>query len=334
MASHPSRPSLGESFAKARRIGAVETMQVVSRRLKQAARPGIDKIATSVARGSARLHRPGSYAQALYFAVLDGHTLNLQAIVPPIEGSVAELVVLLRHNQFRVPTAIRTLPDGQTVAEATVLLGECGELMPLTPGVWRLAIEITSAAGVKRLPLRRSVKAGAMKHKGLDYPCPKWGTFFKAGLTPSGLCQITVRPPRPRAEVVHVDLKPSRLDLDIRLTGIAYAGPVEVEFGLRHSDRRHRMAADCAGNRLSVSAPIAGMAPTTGTEEIWNVWVHIPGQSRLRVGRYLHDIRHPARIFRAPERLISPKRSLSVQIRPYYTAAGSLALALSTPEAL
>lgn len=346
--SAPATDSLRARIRTTLSHGPAETLHVARRKAAAVVTPPARRVWSAAARRLARLSRPDRFATAEFFAILDGHTLNVHALLPPArrgggEAPIrAELVFRQAAARHTAPAVLHThsagahpvQPPGWS-AEATVLLGPRPGGLPLARGTWRVELLVTGPdGGTCRLPLRRPADADERPGPTLSAPpCPDTGALFRATTTAFGACRVAVRPARPRAEVVAVRLEPTRVQILGRFVALATGpgdagvGGAVVEFGRRGSEVTHEVAPRVDGDRFLVDAPLSAMVPESGVEQVWDVRVCVPGYGRLRVGRYLHDLRNLRGVVRVPERRVVTAEHTVLRVRPYYTPAGSLALA-------
>lgn len=74
--------------------------------------------------------------------------------------------------------------------------------------------------------------------------------------------------------------------------------------------------------------PLAELTPDQpGEEVIWEAWVRTSATRMVRLGRFLHDLRDPRTVLRVSRVILPLDDERFVAYRPYYTAAGNLAVA-------
>ena len=116
----------------------------------------------------------------------------------------------------------------------------------------------------------------------------------------------------------------------IRLTGRIHGCPAEGAWQLavtRRADagRRLRYAADVEGDRFVGELPIADLASSDRAPvEEWDVHL-TDGETELRAGKHLDDIRGKKRIYVYPEQRVG-----DLGVRPYYTVKDNLSLECRT----
>ncbi|MGW0707326.1 hypothetical protein ACWD4G_15425 [Streptomyces sp. NPDC002643] len=92
-----------------------------------------------------------------------------------------------------------------------------------------------------------------------------------------------------------------------------------------HADRRLRYAAELKGDRFEAEFPIADLAaPDYAPVEEWDIHLG-DGDTELRAGRHLDDIRGKKKVFVFPE-----QRTGNLGVRPYYTIKDNLSLECRT----
>jgi hypothetical protein len=332
-----STDSLSTRVGRTLRGGPKQTLLVARREVGRAVKPRARRAWTGVALRMARLTSSRSIAETTFLGVLDGHTLNLQATLPDLEGAVpvaAELLFSHESSTQRTPVTLREA-DGRWLVEATVLLGDRAGATRLNRGVWQLGLLVTLDSGeTRRLTVRRMTAATAARRAPTVAvpPCPDTGTRYRPSTTAAGAWQITVRPGRPRAEVARLVVDLGGTEIIGRFVGVAERSGAYAEFTRRGDELTHEVPVAVTGDIFRIHAPLARMSPAGGTKEIWDVRVRIPGGPGLRVGRWLHDLTNLARVLRPYERRILMPDGVAFHLRPYYTPAGSLALACTSAE--
>jgi hypothetical protein len=313
------------------RRGPAETISVARRKVDTAIKTRAKRTWTKIALGMVRLGSSGSMASAEYFAVLDGHTLNLQLALPTLEDAEptsAEAVFSKDRIEHRVPVTLRKMYDGIWYADTTTVLGPAKGRIPLEPGHWTVGLRVVLTNGETRnLAVRRLApgKARGATPTVVTPPCPDTGMRFHPRTTSFGNCQIDVRGPQIRAEVVRLTLDLGRAEIIGRFVNVVDSSGVVAEFGLRDSDKVLESAVTVNGDIFRIHVPLPAMAPAPGEKEIWDIRVRVAGR-RLRVGRYLHDLKNIRTVLRSYERRMLMPGGVVFHLRPYYTPAGSLAL--------
>jgi hypothetical protein len=315
-------------FARRVREEAEAEATRFKRRVGQESR---DAVRTAVGRsGAARLVARGPLAEASYFAILDGCTLNLHARLPKdVGGDSAEIAFTLRNRELRAPAIVTRDVLGQASVSAAVLLGAELGGVHVGEGSWRVAVVLRSD-GAERLVRLRGRLRTADSGDGptiTDPSCARTGTRFTPKVSSSGLCLISVTPPAPSAEVTRLKVKASGIEIEGRLVGLGPVPGVIVRFKTG-GGAAHQTIAATDGTVFRARIPLAEMAPDGASKErVWDVFADVEGHGPLRVGRHLHDLRDPRRTLRLPQRAVAPPIGGLVRVRPYYTGAGDLSVA-------
>lgn len=308
------------------RLGPVETLAVARRQIDALVSRRIDRARATVVPRLARLGTGRGDALATYFAVPDGHTLNLQAALPPLgelAGVTAEVVFRRGRREHRAPATLRA-----GLVEAAVVLGALPGRLPLDVGGWRVRVVLTRPSGRRhRLAVHRLTPPP--QHRGptiADPRCPDTGARFRAAVSALGACRIVVRPARAGAEVARLAVEPGRAEIVGRLIATGPAGGAVAEFR-RHGDGAVRTAPVVVRDGLfHVETPLTGMVPAPGAEDVWEVRVRLPGGGRVPVGRFLHDLASVRRTLRGYERQMLVPGVPLFHLRPQYSHAGRLTL--------
>jgi hypothetical protein len=275
-------------------------------------------------------------ARATYMAVSDGRALNLCVPLPEQAGeyhvefiprrAVRRVLAGPKETTRRAAARLGHDARGRPCAEATVVLGASG--LGLSAGRWRLWLAVGGpAAAPRRIPIRAPLPAGRSGPTVAVPPCPDTGTRYIPSVSPLGYCGLTVRTGRPVAEVSRLTLNHAGAEIAGRLVGAGSAEHARFEFVARIGGAVWPAPVEIVDGAFQVAVPLAKLAGPAGTERIWDVWVRVPGARRLRVGRFLHDVRSPSRVFRVPVRVVAPEPGVLISLRPHYTAAGGLRLA-------
>ncbi|MFE5938929.1 hypothetical protein ACFQ69_26655 [Streptomyces sp. NPDC056470] len=267
-------------------------------------------------RGAARLR---------YAAVLDGQTLNLHAELPRAVRGAEHAEIVVSGRRRRHVTEARVYEDGQgrTLVDAAVLLGAGVGGAGLTPGRWRLRLRVESGRRSRRIPLL--LLEAPHSYEGTTRPMeasPLTGDRYRIGWTATGSARIRCTPARPSVEVVDVHIEHARIDVDIRLLGMADARGWS-EFVA--SGRRVRSdLADVEPGVWRVEVPLTDMVPRSDRREHWDVVLCGGSRRPLRFARRLHDLSDPQRVFTMRKIVVAPRRDQLMMIEPRYTPAGNL----------
>jgi hypothetical protein len=312
------------------RMGPVETLNVARRQVDALVSRRIERTKRSIGPRLARVGTASDDAVATFFGVLDGHTLNLQATVPPLDGigdATAELLLRKGRTEHRAPALLRAGRDGKRYVESTAVFGPLPGRIPLNRGVWQLGILLTMPSGdVRRLGIQRLEPEQPGTGPTITDPaCPDTGIRFRAVTSPFGACRIVVKPAQPAAEVNRLTVDSRHAVIMGRLVAAGDASGAVAEFR-RHGDGEVRVApVTISGDVFRVAAPLDEMAPAPGPEEeVWEIRLHLAGDRRVPVGRVLHDLRSVRKTLRAYERQILVPGLPMFHLRPQYSNAGRL----------
>jgi len=290
-------------------------MSAAVRRTAGAARRRV----VGIVRRVAGVGRPD--ARCTFFAVLDGAALNLHAELPPgTPAGNAEITFVKGDRELRAPA--RSVPGG---VEATLPLGGAPGEIPLTNGTWLVGVAVAG----RRLALGMPEAPDGSGPTVASPPHPRSGRHYAAGPGPHDRCQLAVSGPKARAEVTRLVLGPTAAEIHGRLVGREAPDGGAAVFVARDGGDTVEAPFAVDGGRFRVRAPVADLATgPDGIERIWDVWLRPTGGSRLRLGRFLHDVRDPRTVFRVDRVTVALDGGRFAGVRPYYTPAGNLAVAL------
>ncbi|MFF4456221.1 hypothetical protein [Streptomyces goshikiensis] len=350
-----------------RRSPAMKVGASVRRRAAAGLASGRSTLVDSVLMPAAQ----GSAARVQYAAVLDGHTLNLRALLPagvPVatpgttgsdadgrdaDGRDAEatdaeatprahVLFISGGTRIRAAARLHRERDGQTSVQATVLLGEDIGGVPVTLGRWTLGLELDSGAPA---PLRlQLIGDGAPAYGGPTRPldtCVRTGRRHRLGLTPAGRLRLTIAPAVARAEVLRVNRAFTGTSVLFAVYGpdAARAGAtppiVELVEQQRRTVLRHTaepLPADATAWRVTL--PL-GRLLDTSVRQTWSLRL-VPGPrggKPLELGRHGHDLRSPRKVLTPPKFTVRAEDGTFVEVKPQYTRRGTLQL-VCTPRKL
>ncbi|MCP9948935.1 hypothetical protein [Actinomadura madurae] len=261
-------------------------------------------------------------ATASYFAVLGGRALNLS--VPLRDGTVGCAVVFSHRRRVRRAEASLVADDRGARAEAAVLLGTGGLILP--SGRWQVGLAVRGTDGTERVIRVRAPAALADTGPALrESPCPDTGIAYTTSRSWRGHCVLSVRSGPPVAEVTRLSLSLTGADITGRLVGPPGEASGYLVFRPRDAGAVVTAEAVIRGDVFRATVPMQELADAA--ERVWDVWMCVRGVGELRVGRFLHDVRDPSRTFRVPARVACPAPGSLVALRPSYTATGGLSLA-------
>ncbi|KAB1929868.1 hypothetical protein F8271_28395 [Micromonospora sp. ALFpr18c] len=274
----------------------------------------------------------GPVIEARFVGVLDGHTLNLDLAVPAaLAADVvgAELHLVRGATRLTAPADLRRAPAGLSVSAAVLLCGRPGGLDLAEGPPWRVECRLIRApgggdpvrvfGGVTERPAGPTVAAP---------PCPDSGHRYRPLTDQAGRLTLAVTAPGALAELTDVRLDWTGASLEVRTVGWRADGPVEVGLEPRGGGEFLRVRGEPVGpDLLRFALPLAPMTEAGyDRERIFDVRLH-SGSRRLRVGTVLHDLANPKKSLRPPAAMVWAAPGRSVRVRPYFTPAGSLALA-------
>ncbi|MFB6619510.1 hypothetical protein ACIGFK_26340 [Streptomyces sp. NPDC085524] len=269
-----------------------------------------------------------------YAQVLDGHTMNLHAELPdsaPL-GESAELE--LKHGRRSFRTTVRLYEDREDrlLMDAAVLLGAGPGGLPVTSGRWKTTLLIQDGRKTRKYKL--VLVEPPVPYEGPTKPMhasPVDGLRHRLGRTVAGSLTVVTSNPKPLAEVVRVDLSHSSMVVDFRLLGTRLEEPW-AEFTASRR-RLQRPLEPLPGGAWRVVVPLEEMPPARATDH-WDVSVASKGSRALRIGRQLHDVRNPMRVFSINKAVVAPRGLPPMIVHPRYTPAGNLRVTCSRmPEA-
>ncbi|MCP3757383.1 hypothetical protein [Streptomyces sp. TBY4] len=278
--------------------------------------------------------RIGRAAVLQYAQVLDGHTMNLHAELPdsaPL-GESAELELKHGRQVFRTPVRLYEDREDRLLMDAAVLLGAGPGGLSLTSGRWKTTLLMQDGRRTRKYKLL--LVEPPVPYAGPTKPMsasPVDGLRHRLGRTVAGSLTVVTSNPKPLAEVVRIDLSHSMLVLDFRTVGARLEEPW-AEFTASRR-RLQRPLEALPGGAWRVVVPLEEMPPARATDH-WDVAVASKGSRALRIGRRLHDVRNPMRVFTINKGVVAPRGLAPMIVHPRYTAAGNLRVTCSRmPEA-
>lgn len=291
-------------------------------------------------RGRLMLHvflplRVGRTARLRYAAILDGQTVNLHAELPRSVSLPDHAEILLRRGRARHRLVARVYQGdaGAVLMDAAVLLGAELGGAPMESGRWKVRLRLREGRRSRTLPLL--LVEPPVPYDGPTKPMnasPVTGARYRIGRSVTGNVRIVASSARPGAEVVKVHLAHSGIQVDFRLVGAQVTG-AWVEFAA--SGRRLRQEVrELTPDTWRVDVPLAEMTPHKARPEHWDITLCSEGGRRMRLGRRLHDVRNPLRVFAMRGGAITPRDRAPLMVQPRYTPAGNLRVTCTRmPEA-
>ncbi|MHC3469587.1 hypothetical protein ACYF6T_12810 [Streptomyces sp. 7R007] len=279
--------------------------------------------------------RRGRAAHLHYAAILDGQTVNLHAELPPSAGRPERAEIVLRRGRSRHRGEARVYagPDGETLVDAAILLGaELGGL-PVGPGRWRLRLRLTSGRRSRTLSLL--LPEPPKPYEGPTKPMtasPVTGERHRLGRSVRGSARVVTTPARSAVEVSKVHLNHAGVTVDFRVLGTRAEEP-RAEFVA--SGRRVEQPVTALGaGTYRVEVPLERMPPRGARPDHWDVVLVDRAGRSMRLGRRLHDVRNPLRVFAMRSLAVTPPGRAPMIVQPRYTPAGNLRITCTRmPEA-
>ncbi|SCD74505.1 hypothetical protein GA0115239_107117 [Streptomyces sp. BpilaLS-43] len=264
-------------------------------------------------------------ARLKYAAVLDGQTVNLHAELP---RSVrlpdhAELVLTRGRRHHESPARVYEGGDGTLLMDAAVLLGAEVGGAPVDPGRWQVRLRLRTGSRTRRIPLL--LVELPTPYEGPTKPMTASGVTgrrHRIGRSVTGNMRVVTAVAKPGAEVVKVHITHAGISVDFRLLGIRIDEP-EAEF-IASGRRLRQPVTVLADGTARVEVPLEGMAPRRSRPEHWDVAVTGASGRAFRLGRRLHDVRNPLRVFAMRATAIAPRGQRPLLVQPRYTPAGNL----------
>ncbi|MFI5934643.1 hypothetical protein [Actinoplanes sp. NPDC051494] len=315
----------------------METLTAARRKVRTAIQPRARRTWTKITVGMVRFGTDKNVAAAEYFAVLDGHSLNVQLILPDLEGAVpasAQLAFTHGRAEHRVPARLGQDYLGRWTAEALALFGERPGGLPLTPGTWDLALLVTTESGDQRRLTVRRTEPEQIRKASVTVAAPPdadTGMRFRPAVGAFGVCHIDVQAAQPRAEMVRFVVDLGKAEVIGRFVAVPATAGAVAEFHCRDAGTVHQSAVTVEGEIFRFGVPLAAMASDPGGKQVWDIRIRVGG-NRIRVGRFLHDLSDIRTVLKTYERRLLMPGGAVVHLRPYYTTAGSFALTCTSTE--
>lgn len=274
-------------------------------------------------------------AQLRYAAILDGQTVNLHARLPSSAGLPERAEIVLRRGRRRhlVEARVYQGPDGETLVDAAILLGAEVGGVPVGPGRWRLRLRLHSGRRTRSLSLL--LLRPPVPYEGPTRPMtasPVTGERHRLGRSVRGSARVVSTGAKAAAEVSKVHLSHAGVTVDFRVLGTEVAEPW-AEFVASARRIRQPVAVGAAG-LLRVDVPLEQMTPRGARPEHWDVVLCDRDGRSMRLGRRLHDVRNPLRVFAMRGMAVTPQGHPPLIVQPRYTPAGNFRVTCTRmPEA-
>ncbi|WP_406067487.1 hypothetical protein [Micromonospora sp. NBC_01638] len=265
-----------------------------------------------------------------FFAVLDGRTLHVHAVLPAGTEPADQAEIFFVHDDdtLRCPATVRWEHDRLAV-EVMARLGDAADEIPLSKGTWSLGLAVDAGTAGERhfsltvdeTPERDGPTVGNPPH-------PVSGWLYQPGLSGDGLAQLTVRGARARAEVVQLATGHTEARIRARFVGVRPQDAPAVIFTPRGDGADVVVPIAPVDDGFEFVVPLADLAlGQPGEEVIWEAWVRISATRVVRLGRFLHDLADPRTVLRVSRAVLPLDGDEFAGYRPYYTPAGNLAVA-------
>jgi hypothetical protein len=299
----------------------VKTQQLLDRSV----RPQVAKARSTVVHRVVHPVAGDGRGQVLHASILDGHTFNLNAVLPvPDTGAAEEAALFLVRGRehHRVPATMRRVGPDEIQIEATALLGPLPDGIDLPTGRWRPRVLITAdgrpARGYDLEGPLTPAAAGGPTHS--PSASALTGRRFHIRLSPLGLLRVAVASAQTHAQVVRFELGHGGASLTFRIVGSRPAGQVSLEL-TREGATAAAPARSAGEDLLACEIPFDAMAGgPPGTEQVWHLHAKLPDGTRLALGRELDIMRMPRRTFRLRSLLVATQGGAFVRVRPHYSA--------------
>ncbi|MGW0661952.1 hypothetical protein [Streptodolium elevatio] len=299
----------------------MKTQQMLDKRV----RPQVAKARSAVVHKVVHPVAGEGRGRVLHASVLDGHSLNLQAVLPLREemaADAASLFLVRGSSHHRVPLRLKQISPDEVQVAATTLLGPQADGVDLSAGRWRALVLVTAKGQRLRAfdlegPLGPTVAGGPTQTplaSGLT------GRRNQIRLSPLGLLRIAVADPEPRAEMVRFELRHGGARLTFRAVGLTRARPTAVEFT---HDGVTRTATPEPGTShlVTIEVPFDALISGAGAgERVWQLHARLRDGKRVLLTRELDIVRMPRRIFRMRKLLVATKGGALVRVRPHYSS--------------
>ncbi|KUN89312.1 hypothetical protein [Streptomyces griseoruber] len=274
-------------------------------------------------------------ARLRYAAILDGQTVNLHAALPPSAGRPdrAEIVLRRRGSRHLAEARVHTGPDGEALVDAAILLGAEVGGVPVGTGRWRLRLRVHS--GRRRRTLSLLLLQPPTPYEGPTKPMeasPVTGERHRLGRSVRGSARLVSTGARAAVEVSKVHLGHAGVTVDFRVLGTRAEEP-RAEF-VASGRRIEQPVTPLGAGVYRVDVPLDRMPPRGTRPEHWDVVLTDRTGHARRLGRRLHDVRNPLRVFAMRALAITPQGHPPLIVQPRYTPAGNLRITCTRmPEA-
>jgi hypothetical protein len=310
----------------------------VARKLRSTLAGGLrrtDRIVRTATRPLIRHRVEQRGVEIAYLAVLDGHTLNLNAILRD-DAELTAAHVTFGGTDHTSPAVLARDRHGRAAVEATIVLGDRPGRVPLAPGSWPLELLLVAPDGrSRRVPV---LAAGAPEPRGggkilAEQRCPDTGTWYRLGSNEFGVATVRVTRPKPLAEVESAPVTNASARIRGRVIGVQDGAAATFEFTAREV-QAVVVDAPIRRGRFDVEVPLARLAAAVkpGEGRFWKVRMTTKSSPAIRLGRTLTDVGEPHLVFTAPERLVALDSDEFALVRASYTENGQFQIACRRVE--
>ncbi|MGC5317805.1 hypothetical protein ACPXB5_03575 [Micromonospora arida] len=265
-----------------------------------------------------------------FFAVLDGRTLHVHAVLPAdTEPTDRAAIFFVRDGEtLRCPARVGR-EAGRLAVEAVARLGDSTDEIALGKGTWSMGLAVDAGpAGERRFSLAVEETPDRDGPTVGNPPHPVSGWSYRPGRSGDGLAQLTVTGARARAEVVQLATGHAEARIRARLVGVRAQDAPAIVFTPRGGGTDVVVPITLVGDDFEFVVPLADLAPDQlGEEVIWEAWVRTSATRVVRLGRFLHDLTDPRTVLRVSRAVLPLDGDQFAGYRPYYTPAGNLAVA-------
>jgi hypothetical protein len=270
-----------------------------------------------------------------YAAILDGQTVNLHAQLPPSAGLPDRAELVLRRGRHRHTGEARVYagPSGEALVDSAVLLGADVGGIPVGTGRWRLRLRLHTGRRTRTLSLL--LLEPPVPYEGPTKPMtasPVTGERHRLGRSVRGSARVVSSGARAAVEVAKVHLTHAGVTVDFRVLGAQVEEPW-AEF-VASGRRIEQPLTPLGPDSFRVEVPLAQMPPRGTRPDHWDVVLRDRTGRSMRLGRRLHDVRNPLRVFAMRSLAITPPGHPPLIVHPRYTPAGNFRVTCTRmPEA-
>ncbi|MCT9006023.1 hypothetical protein [Streptomyces rhizosphaerihabitans] len=270
-----------------------------------------------------------------YAGILDGQTVNLHARLPLSVGQPEQVEIVLCRGRRSHSSQARVYQGtaGEALVDAAVLLGAEIGGAPVGTGRWRLRLRVRTGRRTRSLSLL--LLEPSVPYAGPTKPMeasPVTGERHRIGRSFRGSARVVSAAAQAAVEVAKVHLGHTGLTVDFRVLGTRVEEPW-AQFTA--SGRTVERAVTVLGpDVFRVEVPLDEMPPRDLQPEHWDVHLRDRTGRSMRLGRRLHDVRNPLRVFAMRRLAVTPPGHTAMIVQPRYTPAGNFRVTCTRmPEA-